>query len=178
MIGFGLIVSDDNSLPCCQAVGFQYHWKGKTRQRTAGAFPIVYHCKCRGWNMQAFEELLGENFAAFEACCFRCWSDDRAASVAESVDHAGDQRGFGSDNGEVRAQCGGDGEKRGWSSIAGGNAFGAARDSRIARRCVHSFHFRRLCQFPSKRMFAAAAADYQDPHSATIIIEWRKNTMS
>ncbi len=105
------------------------------------------------------EKALCEDFTAFKARGVAVWTDNEFAFGAELVDYAVDQGRFGSDDSQLGADVFGDFEER-----AGfGYAAADARDPRISRR-REDFYVRRLRQFPTQRVLAAATSEDQNLH--------------
>src|SRR5258708_36226356 len=120
----------------------------------------------RGWYAVALQEILGVRLRPFQARRGAGGAEASAASRGEAIDDTGNQRTFGTDDGEsdvlTRREC-----EQGVDIIGrdGDVAdLGLERGARVAGSDEHLIYPRRLSTFPSQRVFAAAAADDQDFH--------------
>ena len=121
----------------------------------------------RGRYAVPLEEILGERLRAFQARRGSRRTEAGAAGGGEPIGDAGDQRPFGTDDGEAdvfaRREC----EQAG--DIVGRNVdvadLGLECGARVARSDQHLLNARRLRTLPSQRVFAAAATHDQNLHS-------------
>src|SRR5580658_9907106 len=133
----------------------------------------------RGGYAVTLQEILAEGLRSFEARRGPGGPEAGAARRREAIDHTGDQRSFGTHDGEAdvlahrQLQQGVD--------IVGGNAdvahLGFERRTGVSRSHEHESGAGRLRAPPRERVLAAAAADDQYLH------QWRKwripvNTMA
>jgi len=124
------------------------------------------HRIARGGNVVAVQEILGEGLGAFQLRGHRARAEDAQAGGAETVDHAGHQRHFGADHGEIDFLLARKLEQA--FEIVDGDIRVAhaalARGAGVARRHDHRAHPRRLLEFPRQRVLAPAVADDQNLH--------------
>ena len=96
-------------------------------------------------------------------------TEDLQPASFELVRYAANERKFGADNGEVRAQLFSKiGERDGIGNIDR-KAFGLARDAAIAWSAPDFRDGWALGELPDEGMLAAAAADDENPHFAVTI---------
>ena len=161
VFGLGGGGGDDDAFAAGETVGFDDDGQGEAGEGGVGFLISGDLDGAGGGDGGAFEELFGEDFGAFEAGGGLGGADDVEIALAETVDDAGDQRGFGADDGEV------DGEGFGEVGVTGdvsgrGEAAGELGDAGVAGAGDEIGDLGRLGQAPGEGMFAASAADDQD----------------
>ncbi len=91
---------DNHALSGGETVGLQDHRIAEVAGDVRRG--LGYDLEPRGRNAQLLHEALGMDFASLEGRVFSGRTDDRQASRAKLIDDAGDQRHFGSDDGQIR----------------------------------------------------------------------------
>jgi len=121
----------------------------------------------RGGNAVPREEILRERLAAFQLRGGGGGPEDAMAGGAEAIDHARDERAFGTDHGE-RDGFAFDQRQQAVDVLrihADVAALGFGRSARVARRDEDFVDALALRQFPRQRVFATAGTDDQDLHA-------------
>ena len=125
----------------------------------------------------AREEVLGEGLGAFELRGTRTGPEATQAGLPEFIDDTRDQRGLGTDDGQVDGVLAGEGEQ-------GRNILGTDGDvlqtrlpggSGVARSHPDLGHAGGLSRFPGQRVLAPAAADDQYLHGNASFVRIRKS---
>ena len=153
----GAVLRDDHAFARREPVRFDHDGIVELSERGDARVYRFHASEASGGNPQASHELLGVDLAAFKLRRILRRPDDLALGGAELVDHAGDQRNFRTDDGEI----GIDGVRRG-EVVRGRQKLAEFRDPGIARCAVDLMTF--LRQAPGDRVLAAAAADNENLH--------------
>ena len=127
-LGLGAVLRDDHAFARREPVRFNHHRCVELGERGNPRFDRLHASVASSGNSKALHEFLGVDLAAFELRGILRGPDDLALGRAELVDHAGDQRNFGTDDGEI----GIDGVRRG-QVIRGRQKLTELGDSGIAR---------------------------------------------
>src|SRR6266851_1420635 len=161
-------LADDDALAGRESVGLDDH--GQTLCSNIGGIEGVFvkGGVARGGYAVALEEIFGVRLRPFQARRGAGGAEASAAFRGEAIDDAGDQRTFGTDDGEsdifARREC-----EQGVDIVCGNGDIadlGLERGARVARSDEHFMNARRLSALPSQRVFAAAAADDQNFHTS------------
>ncbi len=115
-------------------------------------------------NVGLAEQVFAEDFAAFELGGGFRWAEDAELFGLEGVDDAGDQRRFGTDDGEADVVFLGEADEA--REIGGGeiDVFGIERRAGVAGSDEDAAYARALFDFPGQGVFAAAVADDKNVH--------------
>jgi len=128
--------------------------------------PVEPHIIC-GRDGVGPAEIFREPFGAFElrGCC--TGTEDRDASFAQRVGHAGDQWRLRADDDEVDPFVLRQLNDSGRIAGVNGDAFRPAGDARISWRRQQLVTARRLPKAPGKRILTAARAQKQNIHGSS-----------
>jgi hypothetical protein len=159
--------ADDDALAGREPVGLDDHGQSLCPDigRIEGVFVERRVARCR--YTVAFEEILGKRLRPFQARRGPGGTKARATCGGEAIDDAGDQRTFGTYDGECdflarrKLEQGLD--------IVGRDVdiayLGLERRARVPRSDEHVVNARRMRALPRQRVFAAATADDQNLHA-------------
>ena len=160
-LGFGAITGNDDALSGGEAIGFDHQRIPEGRQCGNRGFRRIGGFERRCGDAVLLEEALGEDLAALQSCCFRRWTDQRAARGPEPVRDTFDEGRLGAHNGQIGSDMFGEGEI---VASRRGEAGSQRRGSGVPRAETDAGYFRTAGQTPSQGMLAAAAAYDQDLH--------------
>ena len=112
-------------------------------------------------------DFLGEGLAALEPGGGAARAEHEQAVLGEQIGDAGDQRGFGADDGQIDLLAAGEGQQAGEIVGCDGDRVGLLLDAGVARRAEHLGGQRRGTEGMNEGVFATAAADNQNAHVAS-----------
>ena len=163
--GFGAAVANEDAFAGSESVGLD---------DAGDIFPIAEVSHGRGefaedlilgrGDVGLAEEVFAEDFAAFQFGGGFRWAEDAEFFCLEGVDNAGDERRFGTDDGEVDFVFLGEADEACEVGRGEIDIFSVDGGSGVAWRDEDALHTGALFDFPSQSVFAAAVANNQDVH--------------
>ena len=162
--GFGLGHGDDHAFASGQTIGFNHNRRALLADIGARGVGIGEMGVSRGWGTAGIADILGECLGGFQLCGCRRWPEGKHPCRAQPVGNACGQGGLGADDDECDRVGLGKGDNRITIQNIQIGAFRDLGDPRISGGHDQLVALGVLQSRPCQRMFAPAAAQYQDIH--------------